>query len=93
MRHQSAVWDCDGSPHTPFVASSSSTLMIGNVNRSRRHQSPVVLFLYSLTYDNVNNVLEFHDQAEIPEMPLSKISTGWNLSQPEMTIQKVSTIS
>jgi hypothetical protein len=90
MRHHSTVWDCDGSPHTPFVASSSSSLTIGNINRCKRHHSPIILYLYSLAYDNVENILEFLDQEEISEKPLAKISNHWELTHPEISIHRVS---
>lgn len=89
IRHHSTVWDCEGSPSTPFVAASSTTLAIGNRNRSKRHHSPIVLYLYSLSYDHLKNILEFIDQEEISEKPFSKISTSWELSQPEISIHKV----
>ena len=89
MRHQSSVWDCEGSPHTPFIASSSSALTIANINRTKRHHSPIVLYLYSLSYDNGNDILEFHESEDMTEKPLSKISNNWILSQPEVSIHKV----
>ena len=93
MRHHSTVWDCDGSPHTPFVASTSSSLTIGNINRSKRHHTPVVLFLYSLAYDHIENILEFLDREDISETPIARISNHWEFSQPEISINRVSILS